>query len=200
MSFLRDRSRNISNTHIEWVVSAKSTAHVANDRDWFVTYTPLRSHIELFYGGKKWAAVVGIGDVVLSGQTHTTDGGAGSPSLFVIYNVLHVPSSEVNIYSTLLHDTKFKFSAGNPANDDRLMDFYTGETVASITGAGRCPCALLLTGQQIKATGRVPRHEQFLTAAKWAQSERVKWMESLGSYVRKEDYGQLVYVSTNPDL
>jgi hypothetical protein len=81
--------------NIDWIFASGSDVHVANHRDWFITYTPFLTYLG---GTSSSTEVLGVGDVALEAQVETNpENGSTTHRTLVLHDVLHVPASTVNI-------------------------------------------------------------------------------------------------------
>lgn len=101
--------------NIDWIFSNNSDVHIANHRDWFVSYEPFAT---AFNAGLTFGAVpvLGIGDVELPTKTHPTRNGAAHQGTILLREVLYAPSVLRNILGNPLfhdHECSMSFEAGS---------------------------------------------------------------------------------------
>ncbi|KAL9597722.1 MAG: hypothetical protein Q9219_004979 [cf. Caloplaca sp. 3 TL-2023] len=154
----------------DWIFSNNSDVHLANHRDWFVSYQPFITTVDSGFknaGGQ----VLGIGDVELPTKTHPTRTGTAYQGTILLRDVLYAPSAFCNIL-------------GGPilAEHRGLMDFTDGTSKITVATTGACVglldhstlFRLRLRGQSAKQSSLDPKGIYFIRA-NWPPSERARW-------------------------
>lgn len=77
--------------YVDWIFSNNANVHVANNRDWFTSFTEFKSKLA---DGQD---VLGVGNVELEVKTHLSRKGSSSHRTLVLTDVLFVPSCTCNI-------------------------------------------------------------------------------------------------------
>ncbi|KAL8927868.1 MAG: hypothetical protein Q9172_001168 [Xanthocarpia lactea] len=157
---------------VDWVF-ASSDVHVANHRDWFISYTPFTTTLDSPYGGIFGAGVevAGIGDVELPTKTHPTKTGTAHQGTIILRDVLYAPKVVCNIIGMhLSQDYGCIMDFGSKLS--KITAKKTGACVGFFDMKGRA--RLRLRGQSAKQTSLDP-NEVYLISAKWASGERARW-------------------------
>jgi hypothetical protein len=83
--------------NVDWIIASSTNVHVANNRDWFTSYTPFVTHVDDVYFNSRME-VLGIGDVQLKVRLHKQRrGGQPNSRIIVLHDVLYAPKSVCNI-------------------------------------------------------------------------------------------------------
>ncbi|KAK4635405.1 hypothetical protein CLAFUW4_00001 [Fulvia fulva] len=160
--------------NIDWIWSFDSNVHVANNREWFTTFTPFESKISSTHNDLTHL-VEGVGDVELEvrkivGDTKRATGPKNSK--IVLRDVLLVPSFVCNVM-------------GNPVREDYdvsigaerwLCDNKTGKGLGMLDKNPLGMTKVLLKGQAKGTTG-LPKDMDYKLNTVWAEEEKKKWME-----------------------
>ncbi|USW53743.1 hypothetical protein Slin15195_G070620 [Septoria linicola] len=155
--------------HIDWIWSNNSNVHVANHRDWFTTYTELKTHTGSIYTGDQNSVdVLGVGDVELVLQTSKTDPTASAT--VVLRDVLYCPSNTCNIFG---HPILQDYGLITSKHDSRLLDKETGAS-AGLLDLGRL-WRLRLVGHSATETSLSSNGIYMINAA-WSEAERARWL------------------------
>ena len=158
----------------DWVWSKLSNVHTANHRDWFTTFTELKSHICDFYsGGEPVAEVHGIGDVQLNVKVREGRTGSKSRRTIVLEDVLYTPSLPCNILgSPILR--QYRVETTNPDSQrHELFDKTTGEPAGILDDVKLL--RLRLIGLNATESSLQPSQFYRLNAI-WSNLERTKWL------------------------
>ncbi|KAL8876934.1 MAG: hypothetical protein Q9198_004956 [Flavoplaca austrocitrina] len=156
---------------IDWIWSNNSNVHVANHRDWFISYTPFNSIVGSFAPGNG-SEVVGIGDVDLPTKSHPTRNGAAYQKIVRLKNVLHVPSFFYNVFATnILEEYGIEFGGGGPTAA-HIFSKPSGARVALIDRS--VLYRVRLCGQSAKQTS-LQKDLLYYVNALWSPTERAKW-------------------------
>ncbi|KAH6632911.1 hypothetical protein C7974DRAFT_162144 [Boeremia exigua] len=140
--------------NVDWVWSFDSMTHVATDRDWFTTFTPLASQVTSTHNNTTYT-VEGIGSVEI--EVRRIVGNAAKRNVgpknskIVLRNVLYVPNFICNVM-------------GNPVREDYdisigaerwIMDKKTGRGIGMLDKNPAGLVKILLKGQAKGETGLV---------------------------------------------
>ncbi|KAJ8115102.1 hypothetical protein OPT61_g3183 [Boeremia exigua] len=155
--------------NVDWVWSFDSNAHVAVDRDWFTTFTPLTSQITCTHNGTSYP-VEGIGSVEL--EVRRIVGNAAKRNVgpkntkVTLNNVLYVPGFLCNVMGDPVRKD-YDISIGA---ERWIMDKKTGRGIGMLDKNPAGLVKILLKGQAKGETGlkgEVPER----IAVKWDGSE-----------------------------
>ena len=80
---------------VDWIFSNNSDVHVANHRDWFMSYTPFPTKVTTPFGGD--GPIEGIGDVQLPTHIEPTNSGVPGQESVLLRDVLFAPGANCNI-------------------------------------------------------------------------------------------------------
>ena len=148
-----------------WIFSNNSDVHVANHRDWFISFTLFETH---FGPGK--IKVNGIGNVALPTKNHPSRKGAASQGTLLLRDVLFAPSAMCNILGGPILDD-YDVSFGNPG---KFTEHKTGRCVGILDRVKLY--RLRLRGQTPTQTSLDPSGV-YMVHAFWPDKERVSWEE-----------------------
>jgi hypothetical protein len=155
----------------DWIVSTNSNVHVANNRAWFTSYSPFKTHIGHIYNADHRVEVAGIGDVQLNVKLykHRKKGRANS-RIILLRNVLYVPTGICNIIgSPILAEYKVDFN--HTASSESLTDKDGNR--AGLIDHLRLP-RLRLHGQPGDFSSLGDGFH--MINAQWPATERVRWV------------------------
>jgi hypothetical protein len=154
--------------HVDWIFATGSNVHVADDREWFITYTPFRSYLG---GAASGPEVLGIGDVALEVKVRESPKmGSQMHKTLVLHDVLHAPASTVNI-------------VGAPILQEYGMHLSRERSIFTVQGTDEVAALLdrpgglfkvLLAGQQ-KGQTSLDRDSIYHINATWSDAERARW-------------------------
>lgn len=158
--------------HIDWEVSNNSNIHVANDRNWFTTFTPFKTYYGYLADGSP-LEVEGVGIVEIQVKRYNSKH-KNKPNYTTIqmHNVLYVPSLLYNICGHPEHITYYTSLA--PSNTGRVLKTMEGRRIGLIDQPRWD--RLRLRGQNAKQTSLRPEVNYFINAI-WPDSERQRWLE-----------------------
>ena len=84
--------------NVDWIISSSSNVHVANNRDWFTSFTPFETHCGQIYSDSR-LEVAGIGTVQLNVTLYKQKRARQTNSrIITLHDVLYAPSSICNIF------------------------------------------------------------------------------------------------------
>ncbi|KAL8938401.1 MAG: hypothetical protein Q9216_003918 [Gyalolechia sp. 2 TL-2023] len=156
---------------VDWIFSNNSDVHVANHRDWFISYEPFVTTFDSGFSNDAGVQVLGIGNVELPTKTHPTRNGAAHQGTILLRDVLYAPSALCNIL-------------GNPMSDDYSCAILSAAGPSKITAKDSGACVglldynklfrLRLRGQSAKQSSLDPESHYFIRA-NWPASERASW-------------------------
>ncbi len=138
--------------NIDWVWSFDSNAHVATDKGWFISFTPLISEIVSTPDGTTYP-VEGIGSVEL--EVRRVIGNAAKRNVgpknskIVLHNVLYVPSFLCNVMGDPVRKD-YDISIGA---ERWIMDKKTGRGIGMLDKNPAGLVKILLKGQAKGETG-----------------------------------------------
>jgi len=155
--------------HTDWIISTSSNVSVANNRDWFTTFTPFETYCDQLHGGLG-LEVAGIGTVPLNLKLRKyKPAGKTNSRNITLQNVLYVPSSVCNIFSlrrSLISGFKLEISQSGAilidgvGNRIGLVDMSNMLRLC-LHGQRRCPSLYSDT--------------MYNTSAMWPETERARW-------------------------
>jgi hypothetical protein len=155
--------------HVDWVWSNTSNVHVANDRAWFTSFAPFRSHVGTIYTDDTME-VLGVGTVELLLKTHDRRSGPRAHKPITLRDVLFVPSATCNIL-------------GHPiTRDDDLFPDTRTRTLRDRSGASAglidspVLSRLRLVGMSAQETS-LDRRTNYVINANWSEEERARFQE-----------------------
>jgi hypothetical protein len=154
--------------NIDWIFANGSDVHVANHRDWFITYTPFLTYIG---GAGSRTEVLGVGDVALEAQIGTNpENGSAIHKTLVLHDVLHVPTSTVNVVgSPILEEYGVHMS-----REHSSFCVQGTDEVAALLDIPVGLFKVLLAGQQRGQTS-LDRDSMYHVNATWSDAERARW-------------------------
>ncbi|PPJ52298.1 hypothetical protein CBER1_09258 [Cercospora berteroae] len=157
----------------DWVWLNNSNVHIANHRDWFTTFTKIKSHIgSIYFGDRSIAEVHGIGDVELDVKVRDGRTGPRSHRKIILKDVLYTPSGTCNIVGNpILQD--YNLSNDNPAYRYMLYDKETGAPAGIFDDAHLS--RLRLVGLNATESSLRPDGIYMINAV-WSDEERAKWL------------------------
>lgn len=105
---------------VDWILSNNPNVHVTNHRDWFTSYMPFTTFVNPCLSdaadASKGMKVLGIGDVALPTNIHSTQTGPANQRTILLRNVLHAPAFFCNIVGFPLGDNH-EYSIGDSIAD-----------------------------------------------------------------------------------
>jgi hypothetical protein len=159
--------------HVDWVVSMSSNVHVANNRDWFTSYTPFETHFGHIYTSDYRVNVVGIGTVELNVKLHPQKrAGQINSRIITLHDVLYAPSAICNIIGGLTlteYAVQIQFSRGGFLTDQ-------DGNRAGLIEMGKLP-RLRLHSQ--RGTSSLDG-DAYMINAEWSATERARWEAQKG--------------------
>ncbi|CAK1356793.1 hypothetical protein CB0940_11999 [Cercospora beticola] len=170
-----------SDYQVDWLWISKADAHVANHRDWFTTFKPIKSYIGDTYRGEN--EVLGIGDVELSVKVRENRTGPKSKRTLVLKDVLYVPKMICNIIGRPILD-EYDVNTDSDKKRGELRHKATG----AAAGIFDCPGLsmdlqrLRLVGLSATQTSLDPNpYTLYLISVDWNDEKRAKWMPQTNS-------------------
>lgn len=160
--------------NVDWIFSTSSNVHVANDRDWFTTYTAFPTRVGTYINGAG-VEVLGIGDVELEvrkvvGEAARKRRGRKT-STIILRDVLYAPGYICNVVgSPISHDYGLILDFGT--NCGYLTNLQTKATVGLLDMTTLLK--LWLKGQAKGQSSLDPRQEYMINAI-WSEGERRPW-------------------------
>lgn len=112
---------------VDWVYSNNSNVHVAQNIEWFDSFTDFRSSDGSLYFEGDGSAVEGIDQVTLPVMTHRHRKGAAHEGTLVLKDVLYAPGIPCNILDGPISD-EYNVTYGHGM--DSIRDCRTGADVA----------------------------------------------------------------------
>jgi hypothetical protein len=157
--------------NVDWIWSFDSNVHVANNRDWFTTFTPLTNTSTI--------PVEGIGSVEI--EVRRVIGNAAKRNVgpknskVVLRDVLYVPGFICNVMGSPVRED-YDISIGA---ERWIMDKKTGRGIGMLDKNPAGLVKVLLKGQAKGETGLTGDVPQTVTV-KWPDEERQKWQAQKG--------------------
>ncbi|KAI4166648.1 MAG: hypothetical protein LQ343_007869 [Gyalolechia ehrenbergii] len=159
---------------IDWILSPNSNVHVANHRDWFLSYEPFVTTLDTGVGGSNIAPevqVLGIGNVELPTKTHPTRTGAAYQGTILLREVLYAPGALCNILGfPMFDDYGYVLDCG--AETSKITAKQTGAVIGLLDRNKLF--RLRLKGQSAKQSSLDP-DSHYIIRANWSSSERESW-------------------------
>jgi hypothetical protein len=156
--------------NVDWVVSNNSNVHVANNRDWFTSYTPFETHFGHMYTSDCRVNVVGIGTVELNAKLHNQKrGGQVNSRVITLHDVLYAPSAICNIIGRPIL-SEYNVQLDYSQNRGFLTDKNNNR--AGLVEIGNLP-RLRLHGQA-EGTSSLGGGA-YMINAQWPATERARW-------------------------
>ncbi|KAK4692052.1 hypothetical protein P7C71_g5077, partial [Lecanoromycetidae sp. Uapishka_2] len=109
--------------NVDWIFSNTSNVHIANNKEWFTSFTPFTTK------SSDGLRILGVGEVTLPVKTHRQRKGAESQGTLVLHDVFFAPDCVCNIFGLPILDD-YSISIGG--SDGGLTDKRTGAPVAVI--------------------------------------------------------------------
>ncbi|KAL8836244.1 MAG: hypothetical protein Q9170_002988 [Blastenia crenularia] len=153
---------------VDWVFSNNSNVHVANHRDWYVSYTPFATTFGDFCTNGPGAPVLGVGVVASPTKTHPTRAGAAYQGTIILRDVLYAPSVCCNILGGPILDDNGVKLGGRPSK----ITTKTGVCIGLLDRNHLY--RLRLQGQSAKQTS-LEAGTPYAIYANWPSSERASW-------------------------
>lgn len=170
-----------SDYQVDWLWISKADAHVANHRDWFTTFKPIKSYIGDTYRGEN--EVLGIGDVELSVKVRENRTGPKSKRILLLKDVLYVPKMICNILGGPILD-EYDVNIDSDKKCGELRHKATGAAAGIFDGPGLSMDLqrLRLVGLSATQTSLDPNpYTLYLIAVDWNDEERAKWLTQTNS-------------------
>ena len=156
--------------NVDWIISNCSNVHVANNRDWFTSFTPFETHCGQIYNDSRFE-VAGIGTVELNVKLHKRNRGHQTNSrIITLHDVLFAPSSFCNIFGQP-SSSDYGFQLDFSQNGGTLID-QDGNR-AGLIEISRLP-RLRLHGRR-GGSSRLDADTEYMINALWPDTERARW-------------------------
>jgi hypothetical protein len=156
--------------NVDWVVSNNSNVHVANNPEWFTSYTPFETHFGTIYTNDCRVNVVGIGTVELNAKLHNQKrGGQVNSRVITLHDVLYAPSAICNIIGRPIlseYNVQLDYSQGRgflKDKDDNRAGLIELFKLPRLRLHGQCEGTTSLGGGA------------YMINAQWPATERARW-------------------------
>ncbi|TAQ88588.1 hypothetical protein B7494_g3097 [Chlorociboria aeruginascens] len=155
--------------NVDWIISNSSNVHVANDRDWFTSFTPFETYCGSMYSNSR-LRVTGIGTVQLNAKLYKQKRGRQTNSrIITLHNVLYAPSSVCNIFGGL-SSSDYELQLDFSQNFGMVIDEDGNR--AGLIEWGRLP-RLRLHGQC--GWSSLDPSKYYVINAHWPDTECARW-------------------------
>ena len=156
--------------NVDWIISSNSNVHIANNRDWFTSFTPFETYCSQIYTDSR-LEVAGIGTVQLNVKLYKRNRARQANSrIITLHNVLYAPSYVCNIF-------------GQPSSSDygfQLEFSQNGGTVIDQNG-NRAGLIEITRLPHLRLHGRrggwtsLDAGTVYIINAWWPDTERARW-------------------------
>lgn len=154
--------------NVDWIISNNSDVHVANNRDWFTSFTPFKTYFGTIYTDSR-VEVAGIGTVQLNVKLYKhKKPGRSNSRIITLHKVLYAPSSVCNIFG-LRCSSNYGFDFFQDCGTLKDKDGNR----AGLIEIPRC-LVLRLHGQR-GGWSSLDAGKEYYINARWPHTERARW-------------------------
>lgn len=156
--------------NVDWIISNNSNVHVANNRDWFTSFTPFETYSGQSYTDSR-LEVAGIGTVQLNVKLYKRNRARQANSrIITLHDVLYAPSAVCNIF-------------GQPSSSDYgfQLDFSQNSGTVIDQDGNRAGLIEITKSPHLRLHGRrggwssLDADKKYMINAWWPDTERARW-------------------------